>query len=55
MRHAPYAITEEARDRWLLHMRAAMDTIDLDPEHDARLWDYVVMAAHSMVNTPTTP
>jgi hemoglobin len=52
MRHAPYRITEGARDRWLGHMRAAMDTLDLEPDDDAQLWAYMVMAAHSMVNTP---
>ena len=55
MRHAPYAITEEARDRWLACMRDAVDTLDLDPDHERRLWDYVVMAAHSLVNTPSEP
>jgi truncated hemoglobin YjbI len=55
MRHAPYAITEGARDRWLAHMRVAVDGLGLDPEHERRLWDYVVMAAHSLVNTPTEP
>jgi hemoglobin len=52
MRHAPYRITEAARDRWLAHMRTAMDTLDLEPDDDAQLWAYMVMAAHSMVNTP---
>ena len=29
MRHAPYAVTLDMRDRWLRHMMAAMDTLDL--------------------------
>jgi hemoglobin len=50
MRHARFAIGEAERDAWLRHMRAALDELALDPEHDARLWDYLVMAAHSLVN-----
>lgn len=52
MRHAPYAVTPAARDRWLVHMRAAVDSLDLAPEHSARLWTYMEMAAESMVNSP---
>jgi hemoglobin len=33
-------------------MRAAMDELELDPEQDSQLWDYLVMAAHSLVNRP---
>jgi hemoglobin len=51
MRHARFAIGEAERDAWLRHMRAALDEIGLDAAQDARLWDYLVMAAHSLVNT----
>jgi hemoglobin len=51
MRHAPYAIDDDARDRWLGHMEEALQTIDLDPDDKAQLWAYLVMAAHSLVNT----
>jgi hemoglobin len=50
MRHAPFAVTPTARDRWLAHMRAAVDELDLPEEYDKVLWDYLEMAAHSMVN-----
>ena len=50
MRHAPYAVTPDARDRWLLHFRAGLDAAGLTPEQDARFWDYATMAAQSMVN-----
>ena len=50
MRHVRFAIGEAERDAWLRHMRTAMDELDLDPEHDAELWQYLVMAAHSLVN-----
>lgn len=50
MRHAPFAVTPEARDRWLLHMRAGLDAAGLPPEQDERFWGYLTMAAESMVN-----
>ena len=51
MRHMPFKVNPDARDRWLLHMRAALDTLDLSPLHEAALWDYLERAAHAMVNT----
>ena len=50
MRHAPYAVTPTQRDRWLRHMRDAIDSLDLTPEQDATLWGYLEMAARSMQN-----
>ena len=52
MRHHPFAVTLAARDRWLVHMRAALDTFDLPAYLETPLWRYMEMAAHSMVNTP---
>jgi len=52
MRHARFAIGPAERDAWLQHMRTALDELELDPAHDAQLWDYLVMAAHSLVNQP---
>jgi hemoglobin len=51
MRHAPFAVTPAMRDRWLHHMRAAVDSLDLAPEHDQELWAYLERAAYFMVNT----
>jgi hemoglobin len=51
MRHAPFAVTPSARDRWLELMRAALDEVGMDPDRDQEIWTYLVMAAHSMVNT----
>ncbi len=51
MRHIPFAVTPQARDRWLLHMRAGVDAVNLPPLHEATLWDYLERAAHSMVNS----
>ncbi len=50
MRHAPFAVTPDARDRWLTHMRAAVDSLGLPPLNASTLWDYLERAAHSMVN-----
>ncbi|WOF24566.1 globin [Microbacterium betulae] len=51
MRHAPFHIDPDARDRWLTHMRAAVEELQLSPVHEATLWDYLERAAHAMVNT----
>jgi hemoglobin len=51
MRHAPFKVNPEARQRWLTHMRAAVDSLSLAPLDEAELWDYLDRAAHSMVNT----
>ena len=56
MRHARFRIGETERDLWLTHMRTALDSVELDPALDAQLWDYLVMAAHSLVNVvPENP
>ena len=52
MRHMPFKVNPDARDRWLKHMRAAVDTLQLSPLHDATLWAYLDRAAQAMVNTP---
>jgi hemoglobin len=51
MRHMPFHVDPDARDRWLRHMRAAVDEIALPPALEAPLWDYLERAAHAMVNT----
>lgn len=51
MRHQPYHVNPDARDRWLAAMRTAVDSLELPPLHEATLWDYLERAAHSMVNT----
>ena len=52
MRHAPFQIGAAERDAWLGHMRTALDELRLDPQLDAQLWDYLVTAAYSLVNSP---
>ena len=51
MRHAAFHVNPDARDRWLAHMRVAVDELDLAPLHEATLWDYLERAAQAMVNT----
>ena len=51
MRHAPFRVDPAARDAWLRHMRAAVDTLELSPLHEAELWDYLERAAHSLQNS----
>lgn len=52
MRHAPFTVNRAAHDAWLRHMRDAVDELALPPEQEHQLWDYLVYAAASMVNTP---
>jgi hemoglobin len=51
MRHGPFKITATQRDRWLKHIMAAVDSVDLAPEHDLILRDYLHRAAQSLVNS----
>ncbi len=51
MRHAPFQVTPAARDAWLRHMKAAVDSLHLPEPHHSALWDYLERAAHFMVNS----
>lgn len=50
MRHVPYVITPYMRDLWLKHMRDAVDELELDPQLENMLWNYLLQAAHALVN-----
>jgi hemoglobin len=50
MRHAPFAIGGAERDRWLMHMRAAVASLDPPDDVARALEDYFTMAAESMRN-----
>jgi hemoglobin len=52
MRHVRFHIGETERDLWLRHMRTALDELALPGPLEDQLWDYLVMAAHSLVNVP---
>ena len=51
LRHQPYKVNPDARDRWLAHMRTALDSLELPPLAEETLWDYLQRAAFAMVNT----
>jgi hemoglobin len=51
MRHAEFVIDDDARDRWIAHMKASLEK-QIVPEHlRDELWTYLVSAAHSLVNS----
>jgi hemoglobin len=50
MRHAPFTIGIEERDRWLVHMRAAIASLDPPDDIARALGDYFDMAAEGMRN-----
>lgn len=51
MRHSPFKINPLARERWLLHMRAAVEELKLPPLQEAELWGYLDRAATAMLNS----
>jgi hemoglobin len=52
MRHAQFKIGETERDVWLTHMKSAVDELEMREDLRDELWNYLVMAANSMVNQP---
>ena len=50
MRHAPYAIDDGMRDRWMTHMAQALQVCVSSPEIAAEMHDYFVRAADHMRN-----
>lgn len=52
MRHVGFRVDADARDRWLKHMRAGVDSLDLDEPYASMLWNYLERAAFSLQNTP---
>jgi hemoglobin len=52
MRHAPFQVNADARDRWIAHMREAVNSLALPPAYESVLWTYLERAAWSMLNTP---
>ena len=50
MRHAPFAIGPVERDRWLVHMRAAVAALAPSADIAAELDAYFAMAAEAMRN-----
>ena len=52
MRHMPFHINAEARERWLVHMTGAIASLKLPPLHEEEMLDYVDRAAHAVTNQP---
>ncbi len=52
MRHAGFHIDSAARDAWISCMKQALDGLDLAPDAKEELWQYLEMAANSLVNQP---
>lgn len=50
MRHAPFAIGPAERDRWLAHMRVAIDQLAPPADVADELERYIAMAAEAMRN-----
>jgi hemoglobin len=50
MRHAPFAIGTDARDRWLVHMRAALRAMEPPPAVTQALEEYLALAADALRN-----
>jgi hemoglobin len=55
MRHSPFAVTHQARERWLTHFRAGLDEVALPAELDAQFWNYVERASLMLVNSTDDP
>jgi hemoglobin len=53
MRHAAFPIDFAARDSWLKNMTVALNKQEITDENRTKLWNYLQMAADSMVNTRT--
>ena len=50
MRHVPFAIDAAARDRWLVHMRAAIEELSPPADVADALERYIAAAAEAMRN-----
>ena len=55
MRHAPYPVTIDMRDRWMRHMLEALDSLELPEAQAEQMRDYFLRAAHMLVNTDEPP
>lgn len=55
MRHMPFVIGALERDRWLIHMATAVETVTEDPEIRAELMAYFVPAAEHLRNDTGLP
>ncbi len=50
MRHAPFAVSIAARDRWVLLMTRALEEVKLAPAADATLREFFAQVATMLIN-----
>lgn len=52
MRHNQFFIDPKAKDAWLSAFSRAIDSMEMEPTLRAELWNYLELAANSLVNQP---
>jgi len=52
-RHFPFVIGERERDRWMVHMMAAVDELSPNETVHQQLMEYMAMASTAMINSPS--
>ena len=52
MRHNQFFIDSKAKAAWLSAMGKALDSVEIDQVHRAELWNYLELAANSLLNQP---
>ena len=52
-RHFPFVIGELERDRWMVHMMAAVDELSPNDSVHQQLAQYMAMASTAMINSPS--
>ncbi len=51
-RHSNFHIANQQKNEWLTCMKSAVDQLTIEPELKEELWNYLEMAANSLVNQP---
>ena len=52
MRHNQFFIDSKAKEAWLSAMGKALDSVEINRAHRTELWNYLELAANSLVNQP---
>ncbi len=52
-RHFPFVIGQLERDRWMVHMMAAVDELSPNDSVHRQLEEYMEMASTAMINSPS--
>ena len=52
-RHFPFVIGELEKDRWMVHMMAAVDELSPNDSVHQQLAEYMAMASTAMINSPS--